>query len=131
VIVQWYNGRYDDCTNVWLPDIGGSTPTINSTSEIPVDPDGQPMERIEYSPTPDIEILRATAFDDLFASDETIETLALRIGECSGLLGATMEVTTLEDPGEIESINQKRGTTKQGAAAVLAAAEDPHSGILE
>ena len=94
MIVQWYEGQYDESTNVRLPDIGGSTPTINTTSEIPVDPDGKPRESGEDSPTPDIEILGATACDDLLASDETIETFALRIGECSGLLGATMEVTT-------------------------------------
>ena len=129
MIVQWYEGRYDESTNVRLPDIGGSTPTINTTSEIPADPDGKPRESGEDSPTPDIEILGATAFDDLLASDETIETFALRIGECSGLLGATMEVTTLEDPGEIETINPKRWTSEQGAAAVVAAEERPR--ILE
>jgi len=63
------------------------------------------------------------------ASDETIETFALGIGECSGLLGATIEVTTLENPGEIETINPKRWTSEQGAAAVVAAAE--RSRILE
>jgi len=131
MIVQWYEGRYDESTNVRLPDIGGSTPTIDWMSEIPVDPNGKPRETGEDSPTPDIEILGANAFDDLSASDETIETFALRIGECSGLLGATMEVTTLEDPGEIETINPKRWTSEQGAAAVVAAEEEPHSGILE
>jgi hypothetical protein len=40
MIVQWYEARDDESTNVRLPDIGGSTPTINSMSEIPVDPDG-------------------------------------------------------------------------------------------
>jgi hypothetical protein len=131
MIVQWYEGRDDESTNVRLPDIGGSTPTINTTSEIPVDRDGKPRESGEDSPTPDIEILGATAFDDLLASDETIETFALRIAQCSGLLGATMEVTTLEEPGEIETINPKRWTSEQGAAAVVAAEEEPHSGILE
>jgi hypothetical protein len=94
-----------------------------------MDPDGKPRESGEDSPTPDIEILGATAFDDLLASDETIETFALRIGECSGLLGATMEVTTLGNPGEIETINPKRWTSEQGAAAVVAAEERPR--ILE
>jgi hypothetical protein len=129
MIVQWYEGQDDESTNVRLPDIGGSTPTINSTSEIPVDPDGKPRESGEDSPAPDIEILGATAFDDILASDVTIETFILQIGECSGLLGATVEVTTLENPGEIETINQKRGTSEQGAAAVAAADECPR--ILE
>jgi len=131
MIVQWSEGQYDVSTNVQLPDIGGSTPTINSMSEIPVDPDGKPRESGEESHTPDIEILGATAFDDLLASDETIETFGLRIGECSALLGATMEVTTLEDPGEIETIKPKRWTSEQGAAAVVAADEEPYSVILE
>jgi hypothetical protein len=124
-MVQWYEGRDDESTNVWLPDIGGSTPTINSTSEIPVDPDVKPRERGEDSPTPDIEILGATAFDDLLASDETIEPFALVIGECSGPLGSTMEVTTLENPGEIETTNPKHWTSEQGAAAVVAAEVRP------
>jgi hypothetical protein len=111
MIVQWYEGRDAESTNIRLPDIGGSTTTINSTSEIPVDPDGQPRESGEDSTTPDIEILGATAFEYLLASDDTIEIFALRIGECSGLLGATMEVTTLENTGEIETINPKRWTS--------------------
>ena len=113
IIVQWYEGRYDENTDIWLPGNRGSTPTINSTSEIPVDPDGKPTDCGEDSPTPDIEILGATAFDDLLASDQTIQTFALRIVECSGLLGATMVVTTLEDPGVIETINQTRCISKK------------------
>jgi hypothetical protein len=69
MIVQWYEGQYDESTNVRMPDIGGSTPTINLTSEIPVDPNGKPRKAGEDSPTPDIEILGATTFDDLLASD--------------------------------------------------------------
>jgi hypothetical protein len=42
-----------------------------------------------------------------------------------------MEVTTVEDPGELEITNPKRCTSDQGAAAVVAVGEDPHSGILE
>jgi hypothetical protein len=77
MLVQWYNGWNDESTNGWLPDIGGSTPAINSTSEIPVDPDGKPRESGENSPTPDIEIFGSTAFHHLFASDETIERFPL------------------------------------------------------
>jgi hypothetical protein len=65
MIVQWYDGRYDESTNVRLPGIGGSTPMINSTSDIPVDPNGTPRESGEDSPTPEIEIIGETAFDDL------------------------------------------------------------------
>jgi len=102
---------------------------IDSMSEIPVDPDGNPRPQCEDSPTPGIEILGATEFDHLFARDEIIETFTLGFGECSGLLGATMEVTALEDAGEIETINPKRRTSKQWAAAVVAADKEPHSGI--
>jgi hypothetical protein len=77
MIGQWYEGQYDESPNVWLPDIGGSTPTINSTSEIPVDPNGKPRESGENSPTPDIQKLGATPFDDLLASYKTIVTFAL------------------------------------------------------
>jgi len=97
--------------------------------EISVDPDGKPTESGEDSPTRDIEILRATAFDDLLASYGTIEIFALRIGECSGLLGATMEVTTLDNPGEIDTSDPKHWTSEKGAAAVVAAEKRPR--ILE
>jgi len=129
MIVQWYEGRDDESTSIQLPCSGGSMPTINSTLEIPVDPDGKPRESGEDSPTPDIEILGSTAFDDLLASDVTIETFTLWIGECSELLGATMEVTTLGNPGEIEIINPKGWTSEHRAAAEVAAEEHPR--ILE
>jgi len=84
----------------------------------------------EDNRTPDIETVRATAFDNLLASDAIIVSFALRIGECSGMLGATMEVTTLEDPGETETIIPKRWTSEQAAAAVVPAEGEPPSGIL-
>jgi hypothetical protein len=40
---------------------------------------------------PDIRILRATAFDDLLASEQVVGTFFLRVGYCTGLLGATVE----------------------------------------
>jgi len=43
---------------------------------------------------PDIQMLRATAFDDLLASEEVIGTFFLRVGDCTGLLGATLEGIT-------------------------------------
>jgi hypothetical protein len=46
------------------------------------------------------------------------------------LLRATMEVTTLEDLGKID-YQPKRWTSEQGAAAVVAAEEEPHSCKLE
>lgn len=77
MIVKWYEGGDKEGTNVRLRDIGGSQRTINVTLEIPVDLEEEPRESGEDSPTPDIEILQATTFEDLLASDQTIETFAL------------------------------------------------------
>jgi len=44
------------------------------------------------------------------------------------LLGATVEVTTLEDPGEID-YQPKHWMNEQGAEAAVAAEEELHSGI--
>jgi len=43
---------------------------------------------------PDIQITGATAFDDLLASQQVVGTFFLRVGDCTGLLGATMEGIT-------------------------------------
>jgi len=43
---------------------------------------------------PDIQILGATAFDDLLASEQVVRTFFLRVGDCTGLLGATVEDIT-------------------------------------
>jgi len=50
--------------------------------------------------SPTIQTLGATAFDDLLASDEVVAAFALRIGECTGLLGAALEDITLDSPGD-------------------------------
>jgi hypothetical protein len=69
---------------------------------------------------PEIQTLGATAFDDLLASDEVIVAFALRIGECTGLLGATLEDITLYSQGNTDP---SAGRDEQGAAAVVAAEE--------
>jgi hypothetical protein len=43
---------------------------------------------------PDIQILRATSFDDLLASEQVVGIFFLRVGDCTGLLGATVEGIT-------------------------------------
>ena len=43
---------------------------------------------------PDIQILRATAFDDLLTSEQVVGTFFLSVGDCTGLLGATVEGIT-------------------------------------
>jgi hypothetical protein len=40
---------------------------------------------------PDIQILGATALDDLPASEQVVGTYFRRVGDCTGLLGATVE----------------------------------------
>ena len=46
-----------------------------------------------------IQTLGSTAFDDLLASDRVVPTFALRIEDCTGLLGAALEDITLVAPG--------------------------------
>jgi hypothetical protein len=43
---------------------------------------------------PDIQILGATACDDLLASEQVVRTFFLRVGDFTGLLGATVEGIT-------------------------------------
>jgi hypothetical protein len=43
---------------------------------------------------PDIPILGPTAFDDLLASEQVVRTFFLRVGDFTGLLGATLEGIT-------------------------------------
>jgi hypothetical protein len=43
---------------------------------------------------PDIQILGATAFDDLLASEQVVGTFFLKVRDCTGLLGATVEGIT-------------------------------------
>jgi hypothetical protein len=40
---------------------------------------------------PDIQILGATAFDDLLASEQVVGTFVLRVGDCTGRLGVTIQ----------------------------------------
>jgi hypothetical protein len=45
-------------------------------------------------PPPDIQLLGATAFGHLFASEEVVEAFAIRLGDCQGFLGASLEGIT-------------------------------------
>jgi len=57
-----------------------------------------PPERCEgntnIDPAPDVQLLGATAFDHLLASQEVVEAFPIRHGECQGLLGASLEGIT-------------------------------------
>jgi len=66
-------------------------------------------------PSADIQILGATAFDNLPASDEVAETFFLLLGDCTGMLGATGERS--HEQGEYP----RRLDVRAGAAAVVAA----------
>lgn len=52
--------------------------------------------------SPDIDTLRATAFNLFLASDEVIVGLALQIGECTGLLEATLEEITFSSADNMD-----------------------------
>jgi len=67
----------------------------------------------------------ATAFGDLLASEEVDGAFALRIEDCIGLQVATVEQT--HEKGEYPRMLDERA----GATAVVAAEEEPNSGILE
>jgi len=43
---------------------------------------------------PDIQILGASAFDNRLASEQVVGTFFLSVGDCTGLLGATVEGIT-------------------------------------
>jgi hypothetical protein len=42
----------------------------------------------------DVQIVGATTFDDLLVSEQVIGAFCLRVGDCTGLLGATVEDIT-------------------------------------
>lgn len=82
---------------------------IESMLERTMDAHRQPRESGVDSPTLDIEILDAAAFNNLKASDESIKTILASISECSRVLGVTAVFTTLKDSGEIETWNPRAG----------------------
>lgn len=66
---------------------------------------------------PDIQTLRATTFDDPLAREEVVAAFALRIGECTGLLGVTLEGITLDSLGNTDP---SAARVEQGAEEVFA-----------
>jgi len=59
----------------------------------------------------------ATAFDHLWASEEVVEAFAIWLGECEGLLGASLEGITVGER------NPRMLNARAGAAAVVVAEE--------
>jgi hypothetical protein len=70
-------------------------------------------------------VMLSAAIGDLLASEEVAVAFALRVEDCIGLLGATVERT--HEKCEYPRMLDERA----GAAAVVAAEEEPNSGILE
>jgi hypothetical protein len=70
-------------------------------------------------------VMLSAAISDLLASEEVVVAFALRVEDCIGLLGATVERT--HEKCEYPRMLDERA----GAAAVVAAEEEPNSGILE
>jgi hypothetical protein len=100
--LQWFRARNPEID--WnlrpltaLPSPNGPQPAgiLIGEDKPPAEAHEKLPERDQDTPAPYIELLGATAFEDLLAGEEVVEAFALRIGECTGLLGATMEITTL------------------------------------
>ena len=60
---------------------------------------------------PDIQKLGATAFDDLLASEQVVGTFFLRVGDCTGLLGATMEGITDGELDRSQAVDGRAGSS--------------------
>jgi hypothetical protein len=91
--IDWNSGRL---LSLRTPSGDANTPAATNVTSEP--PQGTEKFRLqeggEENKPPDIHLLGATAFDDLLASDEVVEAFAIRIDDCTGLLGACMEGTT-------------------------------------
>jgi hypothetical protein len=74
-------------------------------------------ESTNDEPPSDIQLLGATAFGHLFASEEVVEAFAIRLGDCQGFLGASLEGIT-EGEG-----NPRMLIVRAGAVVVVAAEE--------
>ena len=61
-----------------------------------------------------IQTIGATAFEDLLSWNEVVVAFARQVGECIGLLGATLEHITLDSPGQ--DTDPSAGSDEQRAA---------------
>jgi len=60
---------------------------------------------------PDIHILGASAFDDLLASEQVVGTFFLGVGDCTGLLGATVEDITDGEWDRPQALDGRAGSS--------------------
>jgi len=100
--LPWFRGRNPELdwnlrrlTALRPPNGPQAAHIISGEDKAPPEAHEKLLERDKDTPAPNIQLLRATASDDVLAGEEVVEAFALRIGECTGLLGATMEITTL------------------------------------
>jgi len=87
--IDWSKGRL---TALWMPNgwQWATIPEADCTSPL--------LERGEGFKNelpPGIHLLWATTFDQPWASDEVVKAFPIRLGECQGLLGASLEGITI------------------------------------
>jgi hypothetical protein len=121
--IDWSRGRL---TALQSPDGDGAIPEADPISTLQsVDNISDPKllsEQCGDDRPPlslDIQILSATAFDNLLTSDEVAETFFQQLGDWTGMLGATGERS--HEQGEYP-----RRLDVQAGAAVVVAAEELH-----
>jgi len=110
--IDWTKGRLTALRTPNGPQ-RAKIPEADHTSPLPERGEGT----TNVDPPPDIQLLGATTFDHLLASEEVVEAFAIQLGECQGLLGASLEGIS-EGEGNPRMLN-----AWVGAAAVVAAEE--------
>jgi len=94
--IDWGNGRLTAPRSPSASGVEEMTPrTTAVASKVSEAENDKLLGRGQSIPT-----LGATVFDDLLASKEVVAAYALRIGECTGLLGAGLEDITFDSPGD-------------------------------
>ena len=73
---------------------------------------------------PDIQILGATAYDDLLASEQVVGTFLLRVGDFTGLLGATVEGITEGEWDRPQALDGRAGSSR-GSCGKRASKREP------
>jgi len=92
-------------------------PEADHASPLPEHSEGN----TNIDPPPDIQLLGATTFGHLLDSEEVVKAFAIRLGECQGLLGASLGASLggiIEGEGNLKMLN-----ARAGAAAIVVAEE--------
>jgi len=109
--IDWTKGRL---TALWTPD---GSQWVKFPEDYCTSPRPDCSKGIKNEPPPGIQLLRPTALDHLWASEEEVEAFPIRLNECQGWLGASLEDINVGER------NPKMLNTQAGAAAVIAAEE--------